>query len=500
MPYQRLRPSQVILDPENPRLPDGTTSDREAINRLLDDGAEALINLARDMAQTGQSNPAELPIAVKAGPKYLILEGNRRFAALKLLRDPKLADSEVHRQAFRRAAALGDPPASVMAYVDASREAADHWIVLRHTGDNNGRGVRRWSAQETATHRRRANRTVDAGTLRSITIADELEEAYSADPVIMDLIRQTRKSKLTNIGRFFSGEVMTRLGLHIVVDNESNLRERTLWAYHTAEEFRDFFAWAIKYILDNSVDAYKNSDRRGDALTDVLGLIPGEATRLPRPARLVGSVTTDEDDGDHPHIDDHEENSHAGEDEDYDGDAVGDGGEAPSNGDSPSPKEESANGDSEGGPAKSKKRDARPDKYAFQGFRIPNHPRRVQDILKECRQLEIARFPGIVCIMVRVVVELSVSAAPVLALTGARESHSLTDKINAALRFLDPSFENPRRADKRLEQAHLEASTLGISYLNGFVHNPDLRPDEHLARRFSTAFRPLLELIDEALR
>ncbi|MEV1147111.1 hypothetical protein, partial [Micromonospora sp. NPDC049799] len=61
-----------MLDPENPRLPDGTSSDREAINRLLEEGAEALISLARDMAQTGQSNPAELPIAVKHGSKYLI--------------------------------------------------------------------------------------------------------------------------------------------------------------------------------------------------------------------------------------------------------------------------------------------------------------------------------------------------------------------------------------------------------------------------------------------
>ena len=122
MPYANLRPSQVVLDPENPRLPDGTSSDREAINRLLDDGADALINLARYMSSTGQTNPAELPIAVRQGPKYLIVEGNRRFAALKLLRDPKLADSEAHQQAFRRAAALGSAPKTVHTLVVYRRQ------------------------------------------------------------------------------------------------------------------------------------------------------------------------------------------------------------------------------------------------------------------------------------------------------------------------------------------------------------------------------------------
>lgn len=151
MPYMNLRPSQVILDPDNPRLPDGTSSDREAINRLLDDGAEGLVSLAHDMAQTGQSNPAELPIAVKHGYKYLVLEGNRRFAALKSMRDPALADDEAHQRAFRRAAALGKPPETVFTLVTASREEADHWIVLRHTGENNGTGIKRWSAGQTAT-------------------------------------------------------------------------------------------------------------------------------------------------------------------------------------------------------------------------------------------------------------------------------------------------------------------------------------------------------------
>lgn len=181
MDYKLLRPSQVLLDSQNPRLLEGTVSDRDAINRLLDEGYEALLNLARDMVERGESNPAELPIAIKEGAKYLILEGNRRFCALKLLNDPNLAADPVRRAAFRVAAAKGRVPKSIMTAIDTGRAEADHWIVLRHTGANDGVGVRRWNAAQTAEHRRRANVSVDSGTTRSMCIAAELEETYALD-------------------------------------------------------------------------------------------------------------------------------------------------------------------------------------------------------------------------------------------------------------------------------------------------------------------------------
>ena len=185
MEYKNVRSAQVLLDQENPRLPDGTSSDKEAINRLLDDGFEQLIALARDLVDMGVTNPAELPILVRAGRKYLVLEGNRRFAAMKLLADPKLANLPEHQAAFKRIAERGKPPTTVYSCVAPSREEADHWIMLRHTGANNGVGTKRWSAEQTATHRRRMRATVDTGTLKSITIADELTEAYQLDEVLV---------------------------------------------------------------------------------------------------------------------------------------------------------------------------------------------------------------------------------------------------------------------------------------------------------------------------
>lgn len=62
MDYKRLRHTQIILDSENPRLPDCTSSDKEAINRLIHEGYDHLLALARDLIDMGEANPAELPI------------------------------------------------------------------------------------------------------------------------------------------------------------------------------------------------------------------------------------------------------------------------------------------------------------------------------------------------------------------------------------------------------------------------------------------------------
>lgn len=488
MPYMNLRPSQVILDPQNPRLPDGTSSDRDACNRLLDEG---LIGLARDLARTGQANPAEIPIAIKQGNRYLILEGNRRFAALKLLRDPDLADNEDDKKAIRRAAALGTPPKTVYTLVMDSREEADRWIVLRHTGENNGVGIKRWSASQTATHRRRANKTIDSGTLRSIAIADELEEAYVTDQAMLDLVRRVRREKLTNIGRFFSPDVLVTLRFELV-DDKSSLRGKSLLVRHTADQLRQFFVWAFTYIRDHSVDAYKNASIRHGLLQSAAQLLPSPADAAAKPFRLVDTPpTTGTGNTDPP----------APEDTAPEDRSTQTGGSTatshPTGGTTASEDtaEEAENEDE----SKSRKSEAKPEQYLLQGLKLPNHPERNQLLLKECRALDIEKFPGIACVMIRVIVELSVSLPQILTLSAASEASSLSNKIKATLRYLDPQIENQVKRDRELAQAWLEADSMGIQYLNSFVHNSSVRPDQHLARRFSSAFRPLLVRIDGLL-
>jgi len=374
MDYKHLRHTQVILDPENPRLPDGTSSDKEAINRLLDEGYDQLVALARDLAARGEANPGELPFVIKQGAKYLVLEGNRRFAALKLLSDPKLADKAEQRAAFQRIKARGAPPTTVYCAVADSRAQAEHWIRLRHTGANNGVGTKRWSAEQTATHGRRMRAPVDSGTIRSIVMADELTEAYQADHDLTAIIQRVRSSKLTNIGRFFSIDDLARLQLEIRHVPGSRVRERTLFSRHTATQLRAFFAWAMAFIEATSVDAYKNPERRRELLNDHSALIPLQSDGLPASRRLADypffpagpPVATDVSDTDEIDVVPIESTSPG----------VSDSGRStPEAG--ASVVDESARS--------ARKRDVPDEKFLYSTVRLPNLPAPVQRVLKECR-------------------------------------------------------------------------------------------------------------------
>ena len=499
MEYKRLRASQVRLDPKNPRLPEGTDNDHEAINRLLDEGYTSLLALARDLVETGESNPAELPIVMKDGSKYLVLEGNRRFAALKLLANPSLADDPKQRAAFKRIADKGEAPKTVMCAVDTSRESADHWLVLRHTGMNKGVGVRTWNAEQVAIHRRRANATIDSGTARAITIADELQEAYAQDETLVATIKRVRNDKLTNIGRFFATEVMHRLHLAVRDTKDLYVREQTLWAKHSTDDLHDFFVWAMEYIDDNSVDAYKNAgirsrllDGQSDLLPDTTDLDDVEEERLADVPWVPGS---DDDDADDDDLDDDADDDVDDLDDDLDGDDEEETDEGSDDGDGGTG---TGSGTGTGTGKGKRKNEAKPEKRLFQDLKLGHLTRRTQFLLKEARQIEHDVSPGIACVMARTIVELAVSEPNVLAWSGATEKDFLKEKIVACLAALDPKYDKSRPNLPALNPAYLETQQdFGIRYLHQFVHNPAAYPDSGVSRRFSHHWRPLLEAINE---
>ena len=83
--------SNLLFDPENPRLPKefrGNRDEQAIIKHMLRD--ESLIELMKSIGQTGYSASEPL-LVVPESEKYIVVEGNRRLAALKLLSNPELA-------------------------------------------------------------------------------------------------------------------------------------------------------------------------------------------------------------------------------------------------------------------------------------------------------------------------------------------------------------------------------------------------------------------------
>jgi hypothetical protein len=490
--YKNVRPSQAFLDPQNPRLPDGTSNDKEAINRLLSEGYEQLLALARDFVERGAGNPTELPILIKEGSKYIVLEGNRRFAALKLLADPKWADDPAHQQAFERIAKRGKPsPKSLYCAVAKDRVEADPWITLRHTGANNGVGVRTWSAEQNARHRARMRAPIDSGTRRSIAIADELTEAYQADTELVGLIKKVRTDKLTNIGRFFSGVTLTRMQFDFRQISDDD--PQTLWAKHTATQLHPYFMWAFRFMDDNSVDAFKNDQVRGELLNNHGDLLPDAASSLAEHKRIA----------DHPYspentdeaTDDRAESDESGDDGDSSDDAGSSGGRSSDGEDSDGSGSHDGDDDSGSG----RKRDKKDERCIYSEVKLPNISSNVQRLLKEAKQLPINDNYAIACVLARVILELAVSDPKVLKWSGSSEGATLASKINACLVKLDPDIGTKKHKRQDLIQAHLETSGIGVTYLHQFMHNPSAKADAQLARRFSAAYTPLLNSVNESL-
>lgn len=156
----QIKISELRLDPENPRIADeeGQINIRQA---LLDDQGSKIAELAADIAEY-KLNPMDRMMLLQPDPakkEYIALEGNRRTAALQILANPDLLKDITIPDALRsRLVDLADDfdPKTVEpipAVLMPDRDSARRWIELRHTGQNNGRGIVDWNGVQTARFR-----------------------------------------------------------------------------------------------------------------------------------------------------------------------------------------------------------------------------------------------------------------------------------------------------------------------------------------------------------
>ncbi|MXW19332.1 MAG: hypothetical protein F4Z95_00855 [Gammaproteobacteria bacterium] len=141
--------SDLVVDTRNPRLVEPDKSQRDALRDLAASQGKKLVALAEDAIGYGL-NPSELPIVMRTkDQRYAVLEGNRRLTALRALENPDLLVDAVQPSVLAKFKALSgeylkNPVESVLCWVVDNRKEANHWIELRHTGENKGAGIVRW--------------------------------------------------------------------------------------------------------------------------------------------------------------------------------------------------------------------------------------------------------------------------------------------------------------------------------------------------------------------
>ncbi len=158
-----VRVADLLLDADNPRLPEERQGvSQAALLRYLYDNS-ALDELVRSLADNGFFEHE--PLITVAGPgrgKFTALEGNRRLAALKIL----LKAPEAEEEGIQ--AALEEEPSKerlkelseVPCYVVADRDEVHKYLGFRHIG-----GIKTWSAEAKARYLvSEADRAVELGS------------------------------------------------------------------------------------------------------------------------------------------------------------------------------------------------------------------------------------------------------------------------------------------------------------------------------------------------
>ncbi len=160
-PTKRMSVASLHLDAKNPRLGRETAAraPREIIQHLF--AHDKALDVADSIATRGYFANEPL-LAVKEEGRLIVVEGNRRLAALKALREPGLLDGTLQRKVERLARKLIDlgTIANVPVTVAPNRRATDRLIAGRHIGTP----VLAWQAEN-----------------RASFILDKLQEGYSND-------------------------------------------------------------------------------------------------------------------------------------------------------------------------------------------------------------------------------------------------------------------------------------------------------------------------------
>lgn len=202
--------SNLYLDLQNPRY-EQQQSQNDALNTIAGEQKGKLLVLLKDILENGL-NPSDIPIVIPdptRGSGYVVLEGNRRIAALKLFKRPRILTNVKMRQRYSK---LHDEYKnknikSVECLTVNSREEANLWIERKHEGEMNGAGTVKWNAVQSA--RFRSGKT--GKDSRMVQLIDFMRAAGAGDD---EFTEQLMRMKATNLERLISTpSVATELGL-----------------------------------------------------------------------------------------------------------------------------------------------------------------------------------------------------------------------------------------------------------------------------------------------
>lgn len=253
---------QLDLDVSNPRFKP-ETNQTEAMRNLLsvEKDGEKVLELASDICRVGGLDPAEsLYVMESETPgRYIVLDGNRRLTALRLLSQPTTLDREeleispAIRNRFKKLHAefFGKWPQNVDVVISPNREAARHFIHLRHTGENAGAGRSAWSALQIARfdntgtwqciEKLRENNRLNLDVTNRID--SSAFEITNFERIVLTREFQAKFGfKITSTSVEFTNEHKAMLALSIVAEDVVSQRVHTRGEFDTVNKMQGYFS------------------------------------------------------------------------------------------------------------------------------------------------------------------------------------------------------------------------------------------------------------------
>lgn len=465
--------ADLNLDPENPRLEVGGDSNRQTLNELLDSDLDKQLSLARDISTTGKLNPLDLIGIVEENGVYVVVEGNRRIASLKMLKSPELVEDPRLRRRIERIAADGTGPDEVTCSLFDDRDELRHWLILRHRGEQEGRGVVPWNPDAQERYSREPGSQSDlARQARQIML-----DAYPTDVDVADELNTVFRGgesssgkritpRPTTLGRLLKSPAVQK-AFGFAVESGDITMIAPAADVHAA--FRQMIFDCSEGLTAREINSNAQIQAWINRYPD-LAYVPPPPNPPATPSSGSQSSGTD-------------------------------GGATSTPPAAPQPPPPAGPQSPPIAPTPARRRLPREERRIFEGLRLRKFLLRTDKALKEAHKIDIEDMPAVTGVMVRVIVELCVTEAVDKLCLNARESDSLGKKIEAVLKHLDPNIADPRRRDKTLEAAWINSQKttgdgLGVELMHAFVHGLHATTAPADVRSLSKGYRPMLDRLE----
>lgn len=418
---------ELLLDLKNPRYV--ASGQRQAMQGIIENQGSKLFGLAKHIAANGLS-PIDPFLVLPKGDKYVVLEGNRRLAAVRLLSRPEDAGSEWETK-YRELAEGAAIPKKIECSIAGSREEGRVWILLRHSGEAGGAGIVRWGAAE----RERFEPTPGSHAAQGLAFAAFVRSAFANDKTLLAKLDKIGATRITTLGRLVSDPRFKNL-LKLTPSGDSFVSKLD------ADDLRPAVARVVSdFAATTTVRAVDTQAERGVYIATLEKLLGGPTTPAPPTAPGTPPVT---------------------------------GGPT-----TPTPSS----------PVRPPARRAR-EVPLLNAFDPQPFGKKTIDIVAELRTLNIDKFPNAAALMLRAVLELSVNRIYEKEI-GEVGNTQFRKRVAACLRKIDASGKDPAFVGVRKGLNDVD-SLQAVSTLHAFVHSSHYHPTAGAVRSIAANWEPFL--------